>query len=108
MTTHRFAVALTAVALTACAHAHTSSSSGPTYLGGRAGQPGGWSASPETVAVEGARHQAWNDPLHGGRSAQPASWIVSDPAPTNAAPAYCYAGGRDAQPSSGPQLMLSQ
>ena len=109
MTTHRFAVALAAVALAACAHTSSNGASGaPSYLGGRAGQPGGWSPSPETAAVESARRQAWNDPRLGGRSAQPGSWIVSQPEPASAAPAYCYAGGRDAQPFSGPNLMLTQ
>ena len=104
-TSHGFAAALAAVALAACAHANTNTSSvsAPSYLGGRAGQPGSWIQSAESTRVERARRQAWNDPQLGGRSAQPGSWIRSDtPVPASAAPSYCYAGGRDAQPFSGP------
>lgn len=105
-TTHRFAAALAALALAACAHTNSNTSSAPSYLGGRAGQPGGWDPSAQASVIESARRQAWNDPQLGGRSAQPASWIASDaPVPTSAAPAYCYAGGRDAQPFSGPSLL---
>lgn len=107
-TTHRIAAALAAVALTACAHANTnvSSATAPSYLGGRAGQPGSWNVSAETASTEAARRQHWSEPAFGGRSAQPYSWISTDGQnPTSAAPSYCYSGGRDGQPFSGPALI---
>jgi hypothetical protein len=106
-TTHRVAAALAAVTLAACAHANTQTSAASSYLGGRAGQPGSWGVSAETAAAEQARQQVvWNEPRLGGRSAQPASWIEApmEP-PASPAPSYCYLGGRDAQPFSGPALL---
>ena len=104
---HRIAVALASVVLGACAHASTSPSATPTsYLGGQAGQPGSWNVSAETAAVEQSRQQTWNEPRLGGRSAQPASWIDTEvETPVSPAPSWCYLGGRDAQPSSGPALL---
>lgn len=105
-TTHRIAAALGAVALTACAHANAPiSTTSPSYLGGRAAQPGSWNVSAESASIEATRQQAWNEPQLGGRSAQPGSWITPERAPASAAPSYCYLGGRDAQPFSGPALI---
>lgn len=108
LTTHRVAAALVAVALSACAHANTSSSSyaSQSYLGGRAGQP--HSFTPGNEARERARAQAWNEPRLGGRSAQPGSWISSSQETPSVDPNYCYLGGRDAQPFSGPNLRVQK
>jgi hypothetical protein len=107
-TTHRVSAALVAVALSACAHANSLSPSQPaeSYAGGRAGQPQSWGQA--STAGEQAPLQRWNDPSLGGRSAQPGSWISSNQATPGADPDYCYLGGRDAQPFSGPSLRVEK
>lgn len=104
-TTRRLAAACVAVALSACAHAPSSTQHATqSYLGGRAGQPQSWLAN-ETPSAP--TPSPYGTAQLKGRNAQPYSWIESThDAPSGAA--YCYLGGRAGQPFSGPTQMTAK
>lgn len=108
--TYVLASAFLALALGACAGSaasHTSTT--PGYLGGRAGQPGGWATPAQSVSPnERSPEPAYSggSSYLSGRMAEPDSWLPPDDSPLTppeSVRAYAYQGGRAGQPWSGPQ-----
>lgn len=106
------AAAVLSLAVSACAHtgAETTTPVHASYLGGRAGQPGGWAeplaakAQPSPNRLAAARAEGQTSYL-GGRAAQPGGWFepaASDEQLPESVAQYAYRGGRAGQPSGFP------
>lgn len=98
--------ALIAVALSACAH-EMSSSSAPSYAGGRAAQPSGFIAPAQHASYEQAPDATRSGTSYlGGQAGQPSAWLDTE-TPRVASTSNvtsCNPAGRAAQPFSGPSL----
>lgn len=95
--------ALFAILLSACAHQGAQVvQTGPSYLGGRAAQPGGFNATARTPFEQ--TPEAHGLSYLGGQAGQPHAWLGAETRSVATVEPTCVAAGRAAQPFSGPTL----
>lgn len=92
---------LFAVLLSACAHQSAQVAyTAPSYLGGRAAQPGGFNATAPTPFEQAPEANGLS--YLGGQAGQPHAWLDGETRSVATAEPTCLAAGRAAQPFSGP------